>query len=106
MINLKHIFPRLDCRVRQYIGKGLFSVTILKYFWRFIYIRILEKKVLGHILPETMYLAMKCEHRSLIGESTIKILFHKPHTAFLIISPTGATFKARIILNGGYVYSS
>ena len=58
--------------------------------------KILDKRVLGHILPQTMYLAMKCEHRSLIGESTIKILFHEPHTAFLIISPTGATFKARI----------
>ena len=58
--------------------------------------KIQQNRVLGHILPETMYLAMKCEHRSLIGESTIKILFHKPHTAFLIISPTGATCKARI----------
>ena len=44
--------------------------------------KILEKRVLGHILPETMYLAMKCEHRSLIGESTINILFHKPYTVF------------------------
>ena len=43
----------------------------------------LEKKALWHILPETMYLAMKCEHRSLIGESTI-------------ISPVGAIFKERI----------
>ena len=34
--------------------------------------KILENRVLGHILPQTMYLAMKCEHRSLIGESTIK----------------------------------
>ena len=58
--------------------------------------KILENKVLEYILSETKYLAMKCEHRSLIGVSTIKILFHKPHTAFLLISPTGATFKAQI----------
>ena len=48
--------------------------------------KILEKRVLGHILPETIYLAVK-------WESTKTILFHKPHTAFLIISPTGATFN-------------
>ena len=58
--------------------------------------KILENSVLGHILPETIYLAMKCEHRYLIGESTITILFHKPHTTFLIISSAPATFKARI----------
>ena len=53
-------------------------------------LKILENRVLRHMLPETTYLAMKCGHRSLIGESTIKIMFHKPHTAFLIISPTEA----------------
>ena len=58
--------------------------------------KILKNKVSGHILSEIKYLAMKCEHRSHIGESTIKILFYKPHTAFLLISSTGATFKARI----------
>ena len=28
-----------------------------------------------------MYLVMKCEHRFLICESTIKSIFYKPHTA-------------------------
>ena len=37
--------------------------------------KTLENRVLRHILTETIYLAMKCEHKSLIGESTIKILF-------------------------------
>ena len=54
--------------------------------------KILENKVLWHILPETIYLAMKCEYISLIGESTIAILCHKPHTALLTISPTGTIF--------------
>ena len=36
--------------------------------------KTLENKVLSHILPETIYLAMKCEHRSLVGESTTNIL--------------------------------
>ena len=43
-----------------------------------------KNRVLGHISPETIYLAMKCEHRSLIEESTIKLLLHKLHTAMFL----------------------
>ena len=46
--------------------------------------KTLENRVLGHISPETIYLAMECEHRSLLGESTIKLLFHKLHTAMFL----------------------
>ena len=48
--------------------------------------KILENKVLVHILPETIYLAMKCEHRSPILESTKKTIFHKQHTGVFIQS--------------------
>ena len=54
--------------------------------------KILENKVLWHILPVTVYLAMKNKHRSLIRKTTIKILCHKPHTAFLTISPTNVCY--------------
>ena len=67
--------------------------------------KIIENKVLGHILPETIYLAMKCEQRSPILESTKKIIFHRQHTVFFKFPRLDLHSKHKLILNGGCAHS-